>query len=672
MSSILSRLDNSEIADTITDEELEEIGAAYGSKRQYEETLRELAERLSGPNELSRILSTPGRTGKSGARIKAGTSTVPVGNLPKVKRINIVGKVLRTAEEAVQLFSAFRDPRIEIFNIAYTSDDGKVLAHTAWTVGLPGMAPAFDDAPSNTGERIIDLKERLDAKNIWIAHNHPSGNPSPSDYDIRLTKLYGSILNDSLRGHLILNHDKYGFISPDGNSVIMDLFNPLEKVISNRQENSLTVRSANDIACMFKKVMANNENTTAFAVLDNAHRVVSWLYSDSDNVQEIKNYTRVCGGSKAVVMTNSRMSFEKYETLFEKSVYSDKDIFLDIIKVDRKGQFEHSARGLPASLRGDWQTHEQKKIRYVVNNQGLKPPLLGREKNIKENIMSDATENTEDDKRLSPKELAYRDAVWQRTAIVAAMKNGTLACLPGPDGYADTQPAVNLANDSYYHGDTLLYLKDHTKRNGFPTAEYATSKQIDRAKEDTPGLYIIKGQKGVNIHFSEKDNETGEYINKHARLFNVAQLSDPAAYKKWAANEALQDYNDYIQVKRTQHGNWWTPPEKAEKTAVPEITCSSSEPEKYIGQYLAAVSMGGKFKATSEQAEEFKQKFGDSLYAKVGKVSEKTGEKVTDPFKLSKISREANKHCKDFISEFRKTNEQKIERKQEQTLGRSR
>ena len=46
--SLLSQLDDSEKFGIITDEELEEIGVAYGSRQKYEETMRNLAEHLSG------------------------------------------------------------------------------------------------------------------------------------------------------------------------------------------------------------------------------------------------------------------------------------------------------------------------------------------------------------------------------------------------------------------------------------------------------------------------------------------------------------------------------------------------------------------------------------------------------------------------------------------------
>jgi len=261
--------------------------------------------------------------------------------------------------------------------------------------------------------------------------------------------------------------------------------------------------------------------------------------------------------------------------------------------------------------------------------------------------MSDLSENLPEEKNLSPRELAFQNTVYQRNMITAALKNGTLCCLPGKDGYADTSPAKNFVNHNVYKGDTLLYLKDHQKKNGYPTGEYLTQAQIEKAREEVPGLFIGKGQKGVSIHISEKNDETGEWDEKHIRLFNVGQLDRPAKFES--------KFEKWIENNRS--------PKAEQKAKGPEIVCSSSDPVIYLGQYFAAVSKGIPFKADQETSKEFTKNMGDSLYKKIG-TSPKTGEPVTDPFSLSKICREANKYCKEFMTEL--SRQQNQEQKQEQ------
>ncbi|MCL2382426.1 MAG: ArdC-like ssDNA-binding domain-containing protein [Treponema sp.] len=317
--------------------------------------------------------------------------------------------------------------------------------------------------------------------------------------------------------------------------------------------------------------------------------------------------------------------------------------------------------------------YEEQYVTDPINRK--KPPLEGRNNNDKENSMTNEFESGNEEKKdLTPKEQAFLNTVHQRKVIMGALKEGTLSCLPGPDGYADTKPAFNMATGKMYHGTNLLYLKEHQKQHEFPTGEYITAGYFDRIKKDNPDLYIRKGEKGVSIHFSEKNEENGEWEDKNVRLFNVAQTSKPWEVK--AIMEVIQknEQQKYIEYMRSQYGSKWEPPEAKVKEPGPDIACTSTEPAKYLGQYLAAVSMGGKFKASPEQAAEFSKNMESLVYEKVG-VSQKSGEPTTNPFKLLHIGVEASGHCKEAIKEARMETqkmeqpEQKIEQQQSRKRG---
>jgi hypothetical protein len=296
--------------------------------------------------------------------------------------------------------------------------------------------------------------------------------------------------------------------------------------------------------------------------------------------------------------------------------------------------------------------------------------------------MSEEFDDWGEEKNTDPRQLAVMNAAHQRKVVADAINAGTHACMPGADGYADTTPAVNIMSpDKPYHGANLLFLKEHQKQNGFPTTEYITYQQIENAKKDHHNLFIEKGQKGVSIHVSELNDVTGEREDKHHRLFNVAQVNNPALLKKWAENKRQEKAQDYLEYRQAQHGTGWTPPESKAKQAGPaEIVCSSTEPEKYLGRYLAAVSMGSKFKASPEQAVEFSNKMITSLYANwINKNGEpvlgREGQPVSNPYKLEEIGREANRECRKFMTELQiasqKQNRPEQEMTQEQSRGRS-
>jgi len=279
----------------------------------------------------------------------------------------------------------------------------------------------------------------------------------------------------------------------------------------------------------------------------------------------------------------------------------------------------------------------------------------------------------QENQQLSAREQAFLNMVHQRKVVMEAAKNGTLSCMPGADGYADTQPAKNMVSGKLYHGADLLFIKEHQKENGFPTGEYIPIGMLNSAKQDIPDLYIRKGERGVSINLSEKIGEK-EY-DRNVRLFNVAQVNKPAALKQWVEQQHQKEREEYIEYGRTQYGSKWQPPEPKQKDAGPDVICTSTEPAKYLGQYLAAVSLGSKFKVSPEQAAEFAKNMEAVVYEKVG-VSQKTGDPVTNPFSLAKISNEANQHCKDAIKDARieaqklEQPEQKLEQQQSRGVSR--
>jgi hypothetical protein len=258
----------------------------------------------------------------------------------------------------------------------------------------------------------------------------------------------------------------------------------------------------------------------------------------------------------------------------------------------------------------------------------------------------------------SPEERAFFAAIHQRKVVADALKAGTLSCLPGADGAADTEPAVNIVNGTRYHGANLLFLKEHQKQNGFPTAEYVTQDAVQKS-----GIPIRAGQHGVDIKINEKNEQSGEWEHKTVRLFNVAQSAKPWEMKKWAADQIGAEVQERQEFLKKQFGDSFVPQQKKEPRKGPDVVCSSTEPEKYLGQYLAAVSMGSKFKATPEQAAEFSKNFESALFAK-------NANGHSNPFELSKICGRANDVCKETVSQARAR--ERAAQQQEQTQKRGR
>jgi hypothetical protein len=243
---------------------------------------------------------------------------------------------------------------------------------------------------------------------------------------------------------------------------------------------------------------------------------------------------------------------------------------------------------------------------------------------------------------------AFLDAVRQKKAVNEALLNGSLACLPnyGPEyeGLTDTEPAINFADKTYYSGTNQLYLKDFQKRNGFLTAEYLTAEVVEKS-----GIPVREGQNGVWINARTRNEQTQVWEQKRVQVFNVYQTEDPNKVRDFAETTMREPERKRQRfLNRHMEGAY--------------IECSSTDPEKYLGQYFAAVALGGDFVPSREQAAEFVQKMNAAL-------NERTNGH-TNPFKLAKICNAANEHCRNIIRE-EVTPAPSPEQKQEIKRGRS-
>jgi hypothetical protein len=242
-------------------------------------------------------------------------------------------------------------------------------------------------------------------------------------------------------------------------------------------------------------------------------------------------------------------------------------------------------------------------------------------------------------------DLAIISAKHDRKQFIAALDAGTLSCLPGKNGLADTQPARNAVNGTTYRGSSQLLLKIFQKQNGFPTAEYCTFDQVEKAANFTgQRTHLKKGSKGITLNFQINGEP------KSVRLFNIAQVNNPEAIRAYAEHLS-QNREAYLKEK---YGEQYKPAGKPAKG--PAITCSSSDPDAYLGQYLTAVSLERPFRVSPQQAAEFTQKTKDFIF-------ERNTEGHINPFNLNRLGSKASSYCKQMIPEVvkqqREANRQK-------------
>ena len=129
------------------------------------------------------------------------------------KHVRLIGQKIKSAEDLAILGQVYRNPAFETFRVFYTQK-GKVVGQTGITSRMPNVVQIGD-----ISEDIIEDMERLNADGWWLLHNHPSGNPNPSNTDKRFTNSMASRARGFL-GHIVVDHNKYGVVDEKGKSTI--------------------------------------------------------------------------------------------------------------------------------------------------------------------------------------------------------------------------------------------------------------------------------------------------------------------------------------------------------------------------------------------------------------------------------------------------------------------
>lgn len=189
---------------SLTDQELIALILRSGSTQK---SVLEIAEDISSKYVLTDLQNISRQEklhvkglGESG--IAALLAAIELG-----KRVNKYDMMpaINTPEDVIKTVSFIRDKKREYFVGLYLNARKQLITTQVISIGTLDMSIAhprevFDPAIKNSASVII------------IAHNHPSGDPDPSNADILLTRRLveaGSILDIQIQDHIILAKHRY-------------------------------------------------------------------------------------------------------------------------------------------------------------------------------------------------------------------------------------------------------------------------------------------------------------------------------------------------------------------------------------------------------------------------------------------------------------------------------
>ncbi len=115
-------------------------------------------------------------------------------------------KKITSPAEFFELFKpVLQEEAFEIFLVAWLSSSNRVIGFEKVTQGL--LNSSLIDPRSVFRGAII-----ANCANIILAHNHPSGNPDPSNEDISVTRVLvesGKILGINVFDHIVFADEEY-------------------------------------------------------------------------------------------------------------------------------------------------------------------------------------------------------------------------------------------------------------------------------------------------------------------------------------------------------------------------------------------------------------------------------------------------------------------------------
>ncbi len=201
--------------EALSDGELLAVLLRIGKAGQSAEDLaRQLITQFNGINGIDRahleeLLAVQGMGIAKTAQLKAA---IEIGK--RARRQKAQPKDFRNAEEVAEYIRPkFEGKRQEVFFLILLDGQNHLLAERDIAEGIPTQATVYV-------RRVMEEALRVSASAFVIAHNHPSGNPNPSDSDDQTThelKKASNILNIIFQDHIIIGRDnKYYSYSENG------------------------------------------------------------------------------------------------------------------------------------------------------------------------------------------------------------------------------------------------------------------------------------------------------------------------------------------------------------------------------------------------------------------------------------------------------------------------
>lgn len=287
--------------------------------------------------------------------------------------VDFLGMRISNARDVAQMFSIYRNPKLEYFHIVLAKD-GRIVHQLAMSSGLSCAAPIF---PQGGMEQLRDDLSDIDYDEAYLVHNHPSGNPEPSKADVYSTALLQQeLFQDKLKGHVILDHTEFTLLrirnmyrDEDGHFKVSasqgrQHYEPHDIGTQNRL---FQIRSGSDIFAFIRML---HEDGTFVLSLDNSYCVediMPFAIEDYDKDSFISDMKESFCRDRIIATTRKEDMAKFRDILRNAGEEGRKQPLLDFVYVDCSLGFYKSFRTDGEFTHYNWQEAYLKKSGYAWN-----------------------------------------------------------------------------------------------------------------------------------------------------------------------------------------------------------------------------------------------------------------------------------------------------------------
>lgn len=220
-------------------------------------------------------------------------------------RVDFRGQKVKSPEDLARLCQVLRDPRYETFRLVLTKGD-KIVSFRSISSRLPGLSSAFElDDVRESIDIVRDRMNRLGADGYYLIHNHPSGDVNASFEDLNVTRAYLALLGqDTYKGHIILDHDEFGYIDADIPQEINGNYYPTPRIEPIEGQQTLDFIHEPEID----------------------HAVLGSMIKDSKDVARVAQTINSTDGISVLLYTSTKAEVRGVQEISNKALKNNKEI----------------------------------------------------------------------------------------------------------------------------------------------------------------------------------------------------------------------------------------------------------------------------------------------------------------------------------------------------------